>query len=424
MAAAAFFEDLPTDALSDEEEELLQLICAIAKVKNSFIPSEVSVQMWAEKRMPEDYICLCNSSSLVFVKRRLQKENLDAKKPSLQKNVEKQANKQLRPRDSQPAPRAPGAHQIAAPPAERPQAPPPFKTPERPPWVFTGFHQPRQQEEPWQPRRQEDAPPWQPRQQEEPWQPRRQEEAAPWQQASGYVNDAKAFFDDLPPELTPEEQNLVGELVKICIRCAKAKAGPLNSNPSFQEYFRKAYPKGISVEDFLQFRVSENFERKVFEEDQKLPRAVGQQKKDWGEEIVERNGSFYEKVKRGMVILKEDSAIRNERTSEEWDEFLSEETDAWIAAQGEDGFPPKEAELREAIVEFLASCPKKTTSLSGCMNCQRVAKAKSECLPLWIRITNWIERRIGGEVEVFGDRKDTPYLALVEGASRKRRRGD
>ena len=41
---------------------------SILRACNSFcFPTDVSIQLWAEMRMPDEYISLCNNSSLIFV---------------------------------------------------------------------------------------------------------------------------------------------------------------------------------------------------------------------------------------------------------------------------------------------------------------------------------------------------------------------
>jgi len=81
----------------------------------------------------------------------------------------------------------------------------------------------------------------------------------------------------------------------------------------------------------------------------------------------------------------------------------AEDVDAWFAALPEDGFTPDEEQLREALLAMLKSWrgPGAPTVAEGEKNA-RVRKHKLKVLPdgCPASLADWIDRRIGGEVEM------------------------
>lgn len=214
------------------------------------------------------------------------------------------------------------------------------------------------------------------------------------------MHDAKEFFDKLPAEMTPEEEVVKWELVRICIRLSRLKQGnvdgrvtlsSLKNNFKFQQCLRNAYPDGVNVESWLQYRVWEHFDSGLIEK--KISKAsVECRKRKIGGELK------YEQDVRQFVVWMKEDGLRNEKTPDEWAEWLEAEVDAWFAEMPEEGFTSEEEEFRSSLVQLLAARPKKESHFQSLMQDSRVKNAKSECLPMWIPTPEWVERRIGEEI--------------------------
>ena len=69
MAAAAFLSSLP-GKLSTDELALLAVLVRVGTITNAFLPPSVTLQAWAEKRVPDHLIDTINASGIVYVPRR------------------------------------------------------------------------------------------------------------------------------------------------------------------------------------------------------------------------------------------------------------------------------------------------------------------------------------------------------------------
>lgn len=340
--ALAFFESLPADELTDEEEELVRMLCEIAEFKNSFIPSDVSIQAWAEKRLPKDRVSLCNSSSLIFVKQSFkQKDGPEAP-------WKKQAVRQ--------EPRHTGREFIAS--ASLVPCPPP------PPATSKSLQQPVQSSACPKEVKGVKVPPL-------------------------FVKNAQVYFSERPS--TAEEDALVDELVKILAGSSGLPIQRLMYNPLFLAHFHSVFPQGIEVLDWIQYRLADEVELKY--QDFKL--SGSKQKRKLEEDGTE---GFRRKC---IVSLKDGGTIKDSRTKEEWTDFRNEIQEAWLAMLPEDGFTTQEHDLRNGILEYLGNCPTRAATLSDVCTYAPAKKGKIELLPIYVSIKLWIERRIGGEIDTY-----------------------
>jgi len=89
----------------------------------------------------------------------------------------------------------------------------------------------------------------------------------------------------------------------------------------------------------------------------------------------------------------------------------------FFAGLPQDDFSPEEAQLRSAIFDFLASWKsQELASISHMGMDEGVQRARSALLPQWVTLRQWIERRIGGEVELRKDSKGEYVVHLTQAA--------
>merc|ERR1740121_2733089 len=82
--------------------------------------------------------------------------------------------------------------------------------------------------------------------------------------------------------------------------------------------------------------------------------------------------------------------------------------EAFFASLPTDSFGPEEEALREAIFDFLASWKSQALAHLGDLSKDSGVKAcQRSLLPPEVSLSDWVERRIGGEVEL---RKDSPNV--------------
>lgn len=80
----------------------------------------------------------------------------------------------------------------------------------------------------------------------------------------------------------------------------------------------------------------------------------------------------------------------------------SEATVAFLSSLPQDGFTPDEEVLRTAILDFLSDekrCIKQTV-LDSIRSQQHINELVKRCLPKKVKLKDWIEHRIGGEVDI------------------------
>ena len=63
----AFFCRLPADHFTDYEDELLHTLQFLADLMSKWFPRSISLQEWAEKRIPPDLASSVNGSGIIFV---------------------------------------------------------------------------------------------------------------------------------------------------------------------------------------------------------------------------------------------------------------------------------------------------------------------------------------------------------------------
>eukprot|EP00928_Gymnodinium_smaydae_P026883 TRINITY_DN20970_c0_g1_i1.p1 TRINITY_DN20970_c0_g1~~TRINITY_DN20970_c0_g1_i1.p1 ORF type:complete len:356 (+),score=75.45 TRINITY_DN20970_c0_g1_i1:45-1112(+) len=197
--ASEFWDSLPADGLLEEEEQLLDLLARIADLKHAFMPGDVSIQMWAERRMPEDFISLCNSSGLIFVKRAKKQEVFRSK------------GKLLVPA------RVAGSAPAAVPSTAARGAPMP---------AARGAPTP----------------------------------AARGAPSRGFEGAKADFLAQMPAELTPAEVALRDEIVNIIVCQQKQNVETISSSPVFMRQFRATFPNGIKVRDWVEHRLQGDVE--------------------------------------------------------------------------------------------------------------------------------------------------------------------
>ena len=67
QAAEAFFARLPENDFEEPEIELLSLLQRISTVVDSLLPRSVTLQSWAERRIPQDLANTVNNSGVIYI---------------------------------------------------------------------------------------------------------------------------------------------------------------------------------------------------------------------------------------------------------------------------------------------------------------------------------------------------------------------
>eukprot|EP00930_Biecheleria_cincta_P097612 TRINITY_DN89316_c0_g1_i1.p1 TRINITY_DN89316_c0_g1~~TRINITY_DN89316_c0_g1_i1.p1 ORF type:complete len:385 (-),score=65.69 TRINITY_DN89316_c0_g1_i1:346-1500(-) len=78
MAVHAFLAQLPSDSLSPDEQDILELLEGLGEKLQYFLPKAVSLQDWAENRCPDDKVDIVNATGVVYISR---KSSLVARPP-------------------------------------------------------------------------------------------------------------------------------------------------------------------------------------------------------------------------------------------------------------------------------------------------------------------------------------------------------
>eukprot|EP00747_Dinoflagellata_sp_TGD_P040029 gnl/TRDRNA2_/TRDRNA2_140610_c0_seq1.p1 gnl/TRDRNA2_/TRDRNA2_140610_c0~~gnl/TRDRNA2_/TRDRNA2_140610_c0_seq1.p1 ORF type:complete len:513 (+),score=113.18 gnl/TRDRNA2_/TRDRNA2_140610_c0_seq1:102-1640(+) len=167
--------------------------------------------------------------------------------------------------------------------------------------------------------------------------------------------------EDGPPEpLTAEETKLRDVLVDV-LRSEKGRM-PLANVESRREVQMalSRLPPDVSLEDWIKKRVSEEVKHHVDE---------------------------------GSTIL----------TLKQMAKSIS--VDRWFETLSPDALSDEEVELRAAIYDFLSSWsnPEKMAHVGDLGSNAAIQAAKTACMPKKIPFRDWIERRIGGEIELMHD---------------------
>lgn len=118
---------------------------------------------------------------------------------------------------------------------------------------------------------------------------------------------------------------------------------------------------------------------------------------------------------RGKPSPEDDQGGEAEREPAEDGLGLVEQKEAWFDSLPPDGFTPGEEQLREAVISFLGKWrDRDPPSLSDLGGSEGVKRARAAAFKnVNVKIKEWIERRIAGEVEIIKDATDQWRVGFV-----------
>lgn len=335
MVAAAFFGSLPSE-LTEEEAKIIELLDALGGVLQGFLPLGVSLQIWAENRVPRESIERVNSSGVVYVANKTH-QSKRPRSPSI-----------VHPKRLLESSRRPGSeHQLNK--RDRPRSPPPGNRRMESPTAIGA------------------APPAKRRVESHTAagaQPRHQETC----NKSDF--DLDTFLNSLPDtELTAEEQNLRVNIIKYMLRPLHRKA--------VVKLFQMA--QGATIDAALK-RLG-------------LP---AENLGDWihsrvGEEILQTSDHS------GEVIVQLEGNVKTLHRGTDEAQAISDE---FFVDLPEDSFSPEEELLRTAIRDYLDGfVGKDPPTMSMTCQEKGIQHAKSALLPQGVSLKEWMEKRVGEEFD-------------------------
>jgi hypothetical protein len=196
----AFFARLPVGKLSNKEGTLLDLLQQVAAVVEVLLPPGVSLQEWAERRVPENSIVEANASRMVYVPDRV----MESPKASSTETLPWRASKQAAP---------------AADPA-----------------------------------------PWQTSKTKAYTSENHCNEANAKANADLQFADADAFFNTLPPDtFLPWEEQLYISLERVLHRKSRSTLSKIAEHPLNAPLLTEHLPKSVTLEDWILRRVGAEF---------------------------------------------------------------------------------------------------------------------------------------------------------------------
>lgn len=214
--------------------------------------------------------------------------------------------------------------------------------------------------------------------------------------------DRKAiFFKQLPTdELLPAELELREVIISHLDR-ARGNDGinlSILGNDKVVQKLKSDFLKGVSMRDWIDRRIGGEVATKniAHGQVQLMYRKEGVEDEDEPEVAPVTDSKATD---RARPKPKEDTELKMDRTAA---------MEAFFASLPADGFTPEEELLREAVLQFLEEWKDSnppTLSMAGSNSL--VSDARAECLPRasGVSLRQWIDRRIGGEVATWNDRK-------------------
>jgi hypothetical protein len=168
---------------------------------------------------------------------------------------------------------------------------------------------------------------------------------------------------------------------------AAAKRNCLVDGVSLKEWMERRIAKDVTLEQDRSGQFAIHFHPEGNDD-------IPQQEEDAPAEMEEDNGGVQDREK--------DEA----RAKEDVDR--AEKREAWFADLPADSLTGEEADLREAVVAFINQWRgKDPPTLSFAGSDEKIRSARSVLLPRFISLRDWIDSRIGGEIE----------LAFTEGST-------
>jgi hypothetical protein len=212
------------------------------------------------------------------------------------------------------------------------------------------------------------------------------------------------FFNDLPPdEFTPEEMRLREQILDFLDSKPNevVTLSNLGSDKQFAATKRAFLPEGVPLKEWIERRASSEFALETSPRGQFVIRYIGDA---GGEGELPIEDSAQDAPPEGMSP-EEQEARQAEKDAKKNEEDLEriEKREKWYNELPEDSLTDQEAALRDALMDFIERWSKANNtppSLSNAGSDNAVRDGRAALLPKFISLRDWIENRIGGEIEL------------------------
>jgi len=214
-------------------------------------------------------------------------------------------------------------------------------------------------------------------------------------------------FADLPEDsFTPEEERLRTAIIDFLATWkskALASLSDIGSDPSVKAA-RAAYTRCGSLKEWIERRIGGEIEL---------------QKDERGQYLVHLTAAAQPIVTARFRELEKQNASGPPATAPAATAAsdAAQMREAFFTDLPTDAFLPEEEQLRSVLFDFLASWKSKEfATLSHLGGDKNVQVAKAQLLPQGVTLREWIERRIGGELELRKDDKGQQQIHLTPAA--------
>lgn len=209
-----------------------------------------------------------------------------------------------------------------------------------------------------------------------------------------------SFFDQLPAEtFSPEEMRLREQILDYL----DSKPGEvvtlshLGGDKMFAAAKRALLPENVPLKEWVERRASLEFALESSPKGQWVIRYIGE---------PADQGDFQPEDAPAEEAPYEDEAKRAEKQEKKEAEDLAriEQREQWFGELPTDSLNDAEADLRQALVDFIDRWNRSNDSpptLSNAGSDEGVRKGRAGCLPKFVSLRDWIESRIGGEMELI-----------------------
>eukprot|EP00930_Biecheleria_cincta_P044062 TRINITY_DN3022_c0_g1_i2.p1 TRINITY_DN3022_c0_g1~~TRINITY_DN3022_c0_g1_i2.p1 ORF type:complete len:595 (+),score=129.28 TRINITY_DN3022_c0_g1_i2:66-1850(+) len=233
------------------------------------------------------------------------------------------------------------------------------------------------------------------------------------------------WLESLPAdEMTDEELELRSAILKVLKQHPSASLAMLSKNKAIATAQENLLPDGVSLQEWMDFRIGGEVDVSgsmvrirsgaVQDEEERDQRKKGQQ----GEK-----GSKGAKGDKGSSKGAKGDKGAKGNTKNGVGDSSKEIADSFFKSLPTDSFTEAEENLRDAILGFMESWVEEDLpSLSKATLDQNVRRCKAEALPKGnsVSLKEWIERRLGGELEITRNEKGTLVIGIRGDVPEKR----
>lgn len=232
---------------------------------------------------------------------------------------------------------------------------------------------------------------------------------------------SNGWLDSLPAdEMTDEELALRSAVLKVLKMHPQTPMSTLSKNKAVATAQANLLPDGVALQDWIDLRIGGEVD---ISEGIVRIRNDAVQDAEGEEDPSESAGKGGNKGDKGTKGAKGDKGTKSAMGHKGAkgagkngaDDSTKVTADNFFADLPDDSFTPGEENLRDAVLSFMESWAEEDLpSLSKATLDQNVRTAKAEALPKGnaVSLKDWIERRLGGELEITRNEKGTLVIGI------------